>query len=217
MELLGASGRANQADAAGHVDAEAAEKYREAQTELDAANKALNTQLDLADNATAEAETARIDAERAGKALADAKSTHHSKQKFRESLLALRNSVNIFYDAIDAFTKSMEADESNLEDAPEKVRKDPNLPTALKKYNEMVLTFSSIHNADKEIYKDLAPNVDEIQQNAEQGVLLQCDPFGELEKKGKETGNYKDFNAKCGSGLWADFGILKKKFPKLAR
>ena len=138
---------------------------------------------------------------------------------FRQQLLEVRDAVNSFYDNIDIFTKKMEEKEGETDEPPyERMRKEEyHLKAALSIYNEAVLKFLVIHDADITVYEDMGPSVREIWNNVGAAIDLQCDPYEELSAAAKKTGDNKDYNQKCGTGIWKDLGLTRQNFPGIKR
>ncbi|CAJ1420912.1 unnamed protein product, partial [Effrenium voratum] len=150
-----------------------------------------------AETAQTEAAKARQDSGLAKDQAAEAAQVVQDKTALKDQILALRDSVQTYYNGVGEMTKSMEATleenegkEGDAKKEPwELMREEPNAAIVKKTmvdYNIMVGQFRRLFYDEKSIFDSVEGSITEIKENAQAALLLQCDPNEETGAEGDE-------------------------------
>lgn len=195
-------------------EADEAKELAQATQELNKATIASNEKVQAAMEAAREAEAAHLALVDATKNLNAAKEVVVQKKKVKDDLWELYDKIEEFYGTSSDVTKFMRRNEDCESAAHECLVLDgpgggyKKLRKALEKWNEMVLKFMEIKEFYPQIYENVKPAEDEIEENAMAEIRLSCDPYKELELHKTE----EEFNSICGDGLWPAVGLKKNRF-----
>jgi len=87
------------------------------------------------------------------------------------------------------------------------------LHDVLVNFNSLVAVYSNLKELFPEAYEQVKVSEGPVETNAMGQVKLSCDPDMVLEDKAFKTGDWTEFNEKCGDGLWPALGLKKSRFP----
>mmetsp|Transcript_69426 Transcript_69426/g.165456 ORF Transcript_69426/g.165456 Transcript_69426/m.165456 type:complete len:455 (+) Transcript_69426:85-1449(+) len=222
---------ASETAAQGNIAQAALQEAEVADAAFREAENKCQAQKSAAETAQTEAAKARQDSGLAKDQAAEAAQVVQDKTALKDQILALRDSVQTYYNGVGEMTKSMEATleenegkEGDAKKAPwELMREEPNAAIVKKTmvdYNIMVGQFRRLFYDEKSIFDSVEGSITEIKENAQAALLLQCDPNEELEQKvmkatadEERTAAMAELNQKCGSGLWEHNSLERSSFP----
>ncbi|CAJ1415812.1 unnamed protein product [Effrenium voratum] len=204
-----------EAESHGTVARNASRAADTVQANLAEARESINKHKALAEEAEQAFFHAKMRVDAAERMVDDSRREVARAGDVRANVLAVRNSLQSFYESMDKLTRSMEA---NIVAKPgskpyQLMREDPNTKTAFLGYNNMTTAFRRLYLKSKDLYMFVAGSIPEIEENAEAAIILQCDPDGMLEEEARREGNISSFNARCGPGLWHDLQVERQSFP----
>ncbi|CAE7759714.1 unnamed protein product [Symbiodinium microadriaticum] len=171
-----------------------------------------------AEAAEKDSKEAQADADFARHLQDEAETDLQNKLATKELVVELRESVQAYYDEVDAMTKSMEARiaENEASGSPKKAHElmteDEHVKQSMIIYNKMVLVFNRLFHEEKQFFEMVNESNKEISENAQAAILLQCDPTEDLEIAARESGNLADLDEKCGTGLWDKLDLERQQF-----
>lgn len=206
------------ATAAGGIKRAAMEAQQKAAAAYEDAEKHCREQETRAEAAEKDSKEAQADADFARHLQDEAETDLQNKLATKELVVELRESVQAYYDEVDAMTKSMEARiaENEASGSPKKAHElmteDEHVKQSMIIYNKMVLVFNRLFHEEKQFFEMVNESNKEISENAQAAILLQCDPTEDLEIAARESGNLADLDEKCGTGLWDKLDLERQQF-----
>ena len=188
---------------ANSMKASTAQAASDAEQAAQKAQQELRTLQGNFDRAVSKATKSEAESKEAADAARGAKKDHEDGQKTVELIKQLRRAVDEFYSAVDGVVYSEHS--GSFEE-------DPLLKPVLKQYNIMAASFMKVQSVAPDKYEEVKPAIQEIERNYEGAIAEKCDPNGKLMNEDFEP--LPEFDAQCGSGLFAKVGMTKLIIPE---